>query len=102
VELNPDDSRAIFLGATALVDLGEREKALQWVRRAQAIDPDDPYLLYGVACFYARIDEVENAFSYLEQAFKSGFAHRDWVEHDIDLDPIRDDSRFAELLATLK
>ncbi|UCG53271.1 MAG: protein kinase [Candidatus Latescibacterota bacterium] len=101
VELNPDDSRAIFLGATALVDLGERDEALRWVKRAQAIDPDDPYLLYGVACFYSRIDEVEKAFSYLEQAFKAGFAYKEWIEHDIDLDPIRDDARFAKLMATL-
>ena len=59
VELHPDDSHAIFLGALALLDLDERNKALLWVRRAQAIDPRDPYLLYGMGCFYCRIGDTD-------------------------------------------
>jgi len=36
VEFNPDDSRAIYLGATALIDLGQRDRAFEWIRRAEA------------------------------------------------------------------
>jgi tetratricopeptide (TPR) repeat protein len=101
VELNPDDSHAIFLGALALLDLDERSKALLWVRRAQAIDPGDPYLLYGMGCFYCRIGDDDVGFRYLENAIGAGFSHREWIENDIDLDSVRDHPRFKRLLKQL-
>jgi tetratricopeptide (TPR) repeat protein len=36
LELNPDDARALTLGAAALIQLGERERALDWAGRAYA------------------------------------------------------------------
>ena len=98
LELNPNDSRAIYLGATALVDLGQKERARRWVQRAEAIDPDDSYLTYGMACFHSRIGEMDEAIRYLEKALKVGFAHKEWIEHDSDFDPVRDDPRFKALL----
>jgi non-specific serine/threonine protein kinase len=98
LELNPNDSRAIFLGATALIDLGQKERALHWVQRAEAIDPDDSYLTYGMACFYSRIGDADEAIRYLEKALEVGFAHKEWIEHDSDFDPIRDDPRFKALV----
>ncbi len=49
LELNPHDSRALYLGATALSELGDREKCFQWARKACSLDPDDPYIVYGIA-----------------------------------------------------
>jgi TolB-like protein/tetratricopeptide (TPR) repeat protein/tRNA A-37 threonylcarbamoyl transferase component Bud32 len=98
VEFNPDDSRAIYLGATALIDLGQRDRAFEWIRRAEAIDPGDPYLIYGVACFYSRMDDADAAVGYFEKALAAGFAHKEWVLHDSDFDSIRDDPRFKSLV----
>jgi tetratricopeptide (TPR) repeat protein len=98
VEFNPDDSRAIYLGATALIDLGQRERAFEWIRRAEAIDPGDPYLLYGVACFYSRVGDADTAIGYFEKALAAGFAHKEWVLHDSDFDSIREDHRFKTLV----
>jgi adenylate cyclase len=39
--LRPENAAAAALGATALVDLGERERAKDWAARALALDPDD-------------------------------------------------------------
>jgi TolB-like protein/tRNA A-37 threonylcarbamoyl transferase component Bud32/Tfp pilus assembly protein PilF len=98
VEFNPDDSRAIYLGATALIDLGQRGRAFEWIRRAEAIDPGDPYLLYGVACFYSRTDDAKAAVDYFEKSIAAGFAHKEWVLHDSDFDSIRDNPRFKSLV----
>jgi tetratricopeptide (TPR) repeat protein len=98
VEFHPDDSRAIYLGATALIDLGQRDRAFEWIRRAEAIDPDDPYLLYGVACFYSRVGDADTAVRYFAKALKAGFAHKEWVLHDSDFDSIRQDPRFRTLV----
>ncbi len=63
LELNPDDARALYLGGGALVQMGERERGLEWARRAQAIDPEDPGVLYNVACVHAFLGQSDEAFT---------------------------------------
>ncbi len=73
-------------------------KAEGWVRRALAIDPDDVSVLYNAACVYARLGKSEEAIDSMERAVKNGFAHREWIEQDPDLNSVRDDPRFQALL----
>ncbi|HEU4641962.1 MAG TPA: protein kinase [Gemmatimonadaceae bacterium] len=101
LELNPDDARALYLGGGALIQLGQRERALEWANRARAIDPEDPGVLYNLACLYAIGGMHEEALRCLDQSIRNGFGHREWLEHDTDLDPIREDPRFQTLLQTL-
>ncbi len=98
LELNPDDSRAIYLGATALMELGRREKGLEWARRSYSLDPDDPYIVYGTACFFSRLGMIDEAVGYFEQAVRAGFSHVEWAMNDSDFDPIREHPRFREAL----
>jgi serine/threonine protein kinase/Flp pilus assembly protein TadD len=97
LELNPDDARALYLSANALIQLGERERALDWVRRAYAIDPTDSGVLYNVACVYALGGSTDDAIECLDKAIQNGFGHREWLDNDSDLDSIREDPRFQEL-----
>jgi non-specific serine/threonine protein kinase len=50
IELHPDDARALYMGANGLVALGEQEQGLEWARRARALEPDEPMLLYNLGC----------------------------------------------------
>ncbi len=97
LELNPDDARALYLAAGALVQLGNRERALEWARRAHAIDPEDSGVLYNVACIYALAGMVDEGIKCLEKAIQNGFGHREWIENDSDLDLLRSDPRFEAL-----
>jgi tetratricopeptide (TPR) repeat protein len=101
LELNPDDARALYLAAGALMQLGERERALDWARRAYAIDPSDPGVLYNVACVYALGGMLDEAIACLDTAVANGFGHREWLLHDSDLDAVRADPRFQTLLHKL-
>jgi len=101
VELNPDDPRALCLGAIELVYAGHRERALEWARRALAIDPEDSLMLYNTACFYAIQGEPDEAFACLDKALQLGWGHREWLENDSDLDALRGDPRFQALLRKL-
>jgi serine/threonine protein kinase/Flp pilus assembly protein TadD len=101
LELNPDDLRALYMGANGLVALGEREKGLAWAKRAMELEPDEPMLLYNLACIYALAEETETAIACLEKAIDRGFAHRMWLEKDSNLDSLRDDGRFQEMVKKL-
>jgi len=97
LELNPDDARALYLGAGALVQLGERDRALEWAKRAHAIDPEDSAVLYNVACVFALAGLTDDALACLDKAVQNGFGHREWFDNDSDLASLRDDPRFQAL-----
>jgi TolB-like protein/Flp pilus assembly protein TadD len=101
VALHPDDTRALYLGAVVLGQLGEAARGREWVGRALAMDPDEPLTLYNVACFYALQGNTEQAIDCLESALQHGFTHKGWIEHDSDLASLRDHPRYQALLKTL-
>jgi tetratricopeptide (TPR) repeat protein len=98
VELNPDDPRALCLGALELAHVGQRERGLEWMRRALSIDPEDSGMLYNAACFYAVQGERDAAFASLEKSVRLGFGLRGWIETDSDLATLRDDPRYHAIL----
>jgi serine/threonine protein kinase/Flp pilus assembly protein TadD len=101
LELNPDDARALYLSAGALMQLGERQRALDWASRALALDPEDSGVLYNVACVYALGGQSDEAIACLDKAVQNGFGHRAWLENDSDFDSLRGDARFTALLEKL-
>ena len=101
LELNPDDPRALYLGANALIQLGEHQRGLEWVKRAYAMDPEDSGVLYNVACCYAVLGQTDDALVCLEKAIQNGFGHKEWLENDSDLEVLRAEPRFQNLLARL-
>ncbi len=102
LNLNPDDARALYMGANGLVALGQNEKGIEWARRALALEPDDPMVLYNVACIYSLAGRAGEALDCLERAVDAGLTQRGWLEHDSNLDPIRGDPRFQALMKHLE
>jgi len=100
LELNPDDGRAMTMAAVTCSRIGDRPQAIEWARRATAVDGEDAGVCYNVACLMALEGERDAAIEHLRCAFRVGFAHRDWIEHDPDLASLRDDPRFLELIRT--
>ena len=95
---NPDDVRALLLGAGSLIALGETERAEEWMQRAMQIDPDDPIALYNLACNYATLNKVEEALDYLERAAEIGTVSEDWMRNDEDLLNLRSHPKFKAIL----
>ncbi len=101
--LHPEDSRPAVLGAIALLELGERDRAKDWAARAQAIENEDPVSLYNLACVYSQLEEPEAAFDLLQRAVTNGRPFwRDWIKNDSDLDGLRNHPRYAQLIAHLE
>ena len=101
LELHPDDSRALCLGALSFCQLGERTRSLEWAAKALAMEPNDSAVLYNVACVYGLQGQPEEAITFLERAVANGFGHKDWIINDSDLNVLRGTPRFQDLLQKL-
>ena len=82
--IDPNDGRALSLGAGALVEDGQTERALKWSKRVLELYPEDTSALVNVACVNAKAGQVSDALDILERVFAHGCGKRDWVEHDPD------------------
>lgn len=97
LEFYPSDIRPLLLGATALIELGETERGLEWTRRALELDSQDPNVLYNAACAFSISGELGEAITCLEKSLPF-CADRKWLDYDSYLDPLRSLPEFQELL----
>ncbi len=59
-------------------------------------------ICYNLACGYARLDRPDRAIAALQDAADLGFARVSQLEQDPDLESIRNDPRFAALIALIR
>ena len=98
--INPNDNRALNLGAFALWRLGESAEAGRWMSRSLENAPMDSIIQYNGACFYSLAGEVNQALDCLENCLiKVGNINREWLEHDSDMDNIRGHPRYEEIIS---
>ena len=96
--LHAEDPRPAHLGSAALIELGEKDRAREWITRALAIDPDDPLTQYNVACGYTNLGDLDAAFDLLERSLpRAGPEIRQWIKHDSDFDPLRSHPRYRKI-----
>jgi adenylate cyclase len=98
---NPDDSRARLFFAIALTEVGRREEAAREGDLASEFSPDDPLILYNLACLFCGLGENEKALGALRGAVVAGYRDFGWMDHDPDLAPLRDVPAFLELKSHL-
>jgi TolB-like protein/Tfp pilus assembly protein PilF len=101
LKLNPEDARALYMGANGLVALGDKQKGLAWLNRALELGPRESMLLYNAGCIRSLAGEIEGAIDCLEQAVDAGLAQRGWFANDSDLESLRSHPRFQALMERL-
>ncbi len=101
IELNPNDARAWVLGSGVWFQLGEKEKSVEWIEKAQDLSPRSSGVKYNSACTYAKMGETDKALTLLEKAVELGSRNKYYFETDGDFDSIRDHPRFIALMKTI-
>jgi len=102
---DPTNGAALAAGASSLIMIGEVERARDWLQRALLLDPDNLMVRYNVACSLTfRNSDLEGALEllvpYFEQIDSPGQIRH--AEIDPDMDPLRADPRFIELVSAAK
>jgi tetratricopeptide (TPR) repeat protein len=82
-----------------LYDAGRYAEAADKGRELIEARPDQAsYLYYNVACCESLARRTADAIEHLRQAIDKWEGCRDTAKEDSDLDPIRDEPAFAELI----
>ena len=96
IELDPRNAVPYSSVARVYRRLGEQDKVAEYSAKARELmSPDD---WYNRACLESICGNTEAALENLRQALEERPAQRDWAKHDPDLEWIRDDPRFWEIV----
>jgi len=82
--------------------MNNQDKAMAAYQKAVLLTPDDKTLHYNIACSYAQVGKLDEAFKSLDLAIEKGFDHWEWMRMDGDLKPLHKDPRWKKALARQK
>ena len=94
LKLVPNDTRALCVAAACEAVLGSPQRARELAITAN--QTDDPMNFYA-ACALARAGFDKDALDALDLAVENGWNHLSWLDHDPELEGVRQSKRFAML-----
>ena len=97
----PDFIEALIVLGDLYTKKGLYQKGLDIDLRLLALRPDDPNVLYNLACSYSLLHQLDDALATLKRALALGYDHFEYLQYDYDLANLRQDSRYQELISTL-
>ncbi len=73
-------------------------EAIEAFSQSIALNHRQATAMYNVACGFALLNDTENALFWLERSLAVGFDQTDLLRTDSDLDPLRSEPRFKEII----
>lgn len=98
LQRNPDFIDALRVHGNNLTLKGCYAAGLKIDRRIVDLRPHDALAHYNLACSYSLLKKVENALRALRKAIELGYRDFRYMREDRDLDAVRKDPRFRQLL----
>jgi tetratricopeptide (TPR) repeat protein len=99
LKTNPDFVEALIALGDAYTKRGRYEDGLKIDQRLAQLRPDDPLVHYNLACSYSLLKMPDQSLEALKKAIRLGYRDFRFMKKDPDLDFIRKDPRFKELLS---
>jgi tetratricopeptide (TPR) repeat protein len=94
----PDFTDVLRAQARNLTLKGRLKDGLRVDKTIVRLLPRNPTAHYNLACRYALLKQAELALHTLRRAVELGYRDFQYIAHDADLDSIRTDPRFSQLL----
>ncbi len=99
---NPNNVEALRSLGYIYSSEGLHDKAVEIDKRLVRLLPDESIVHYNLACSYSQLNNLEGALNELEMSMLLGY--NDWkhMDGDKDLDNLKKDPRYQQILSTLK
>jgi hypothetical protein len=97
-KLEPQNAGAWGRLGGALLSLGKYDRAVEALKHSVEINPQSN-TMYNLAASYARLNDKEKAFEWLDKAMQAGFSNPLLMGTDEDLASIRGEARFKALVS---
>lgn len=91
-----DEARRWLVEATTAYGEKDYTKAAELYLRAINAGYTVPSVPYNAACCFARLGQADDAFQYLDLAFRGGWSDVDHLKSDADLESLHSDKRWGE------
>jgi len=98
LERTPDYVDALRILASLLTLKGRVAEGLRIDKRLVRLRPEDALAHYNLACSYALLNRREQSIKALRRAVELGYRDFRYMREDHDLESIRHDPRFRELI----
>lgn len=98
LESFPDEARARILMATSCAKLGDKTRAIREGLLAVGLSPDDPVMMYNMACLYSLLNEPEAGIQWLRKSIQHGRRDFEWMQRDPTLENVRNHPSYQALL----
>jgi tetratricopeptide (TPR) repeat protein len=83
--------------ALCYANLGNAQQAVNFIQHARAIDKNSVEYIYDTAEIYAMLGKTPEALKSLQESFEKHYPV-EWATEDPELDSIRKDPKFTELI----
>jgi len=102
LERDPEDLVALQWLGHAYTRLDRYEDGLRIDLKLSELVPEDPVVRYNLGCSYALTGRKDEAFVTLAKAAHLGYRDPEHYRADPDLESLRSDPRFGEMLRALE
>ena len=102
---DPANASALGSGAAGLAIIGEEQRAKDWIDRALLLEPDNISMRYNLACaLTVNLNDHDGALALMAPWFDRVLSATmiKHLEADPDMEAIRDDPRYKDMLAAAK
>ncbi|MEE9584886.1 MAG: hypothetical protein V3W51_05325 [Candidatus Brocadiales bacterium] len=102
LENNPNYVDCLLYLGNAYTASGRYEEGLKIDKRLVELMREDPIVHYNLACSYSLVGNIDAAIKELETSVMLGYKDVQHIEEDEDLERLRGDKRYRELMDKIK
>ena len=98
LEKSPDFIEALIALGDAYTKNKQYEEGLKVDEKLSKLKPQDATIFYNLACSYSLTNRMGFALNALEKAIRLGYSDFSYMDTDPDLENLRKEQRYRELL----
>ena len=102
LRFNPENIEILVDLGNLYTKTGRYMKGLKIDKKLVSMIPENPIFHYNLACSFSLLRMIEPSLKALTTAIDLGFEDLELMENDEDLDNIRNESRFKDLLLRIR